>query len=744
MVNAGHHDESALLADQHFQPQIEDDLLPGEGQGGLNARYVFAAIRANLRLIILIFLGVFAITVIVTLLTTPRYKASADIQVNNSGGRFLKDQDEDTDNQASGSALDTERFLQTQVDVFKSRGMAERVSHTLNLTRSEAFFASQSRKGALAKMTPQAAQIAVVNMLMRNLTVDLPHSSRLMKVSFESNSPDMSALIVNTYVKEFIQFNLQRKFQSSSYAREFLANQLVEVKQKLEDSERALNAYTREAGLIRMNASQLGSTSSQDAVQQGGSITASSLNQLNAAYSEAQSKRIAAEARWNAISQGPLMSATEVVSNQGIQQLLTQRAGIAAALQQDRARHLEDYPSIRAGEAQLASVTSQIQTSANAIRNAVKSEYTAAVKAESELHAKVEQLKTETLNEQDRTVRYGLLAREVDTNRQVYDGLLQRYKELNASAGISTSNISVVDEAQVPLRPSSPDMVKNILIGLTLSIIAAALTLAIKDQFDDSIRIPEDIEPKINLPLLGVVPISNSGQPISDLEDRKSQVAEAYNSIRGSLLYIRRSGMPKVMSVTSAQPGEGKSTTSLSLAISLARTGKKVILIDADLRRPSLHRWLDNDNDKGLSSALVGLESLSQVMLPTATPNLNVVTSGPIPPSPTELFSGTRIQELLEEAKNSFDAVIIDSPPVLGLADAPLIAAQVDGVIFVVEADRSRRGSLKGALRRLRAVRPVILGAVLTKFDPLKSNNRYSSYYGYEYYQYQYGYTPNA
>lgn len=737
-----HTQEAGGLNTLDLMSLVGEDHASSEKGGGINLRYLIAAVRSNLKLLALIFVVTLAVAVVVTLLMTPRYEATADIQINNTGSRLLKDQDQEGEQEVS-NALDTERFLQTQVDVLNSQGMADRVSKKLNLANNARFFASQGMDLPQVGTLSGLVDYRIFKLLSKHLTVTLPHDSRVVKVTFDSTDPAMSALVANTYVDEFIQFNLQRKFDSSSYARDFLANQLVEEKRKLEESEKALNAYTRNAGLIRMSSTPGGATSSgggNGAAGEGASVTISSLLQVNQAANEARTRRIAAEGRWNALKASNLLSATEVTTNMTIGQLLTQKATIVSQLEQDRARHLESYPTVRAGEKQLAAVNQQIQSAANNIRNAVHNDYLAALDSEKQLTAQVEHLKSETLNEQDRTVQYGLLAREADTNRQVYDGLLQRYKEINAAAGISTSNVSIIDTARAPIKPSSPDVMKNMAIGFVLALALSTLVLAIKDQLDDSIRIPEDVEAKLNMLLLGVVPHIHQDQPAELLTDPKSQLTEAFNSLRGTLMFSTPNGVPHTMLVTSAQPSEGKSTTSYATAMALARSGKRVVLIDADLRRPSQHRWIGSANDSGLSNLLTSQIAVESVAQPTAVPGLSMITSGPIPPSPTELLSGARIREVILEARQHYDVVLIDSPPILGLADAPMMAALVEGVMFVVEADRSRHGSLKGAIRRLRAVHPNILGAVLTKFDPLKSGNRYSSYYGYDYYQYQYGY----
>ncbi|NOW45586.1 capsular exopolysaccharide synthesis family protein [Novosphingobium sp. SG751A] len=714
----------------------ENPLAPSGG--GLNFRYIYAVLRANLVLVVSLFFGSLLISILVTLLQTPLYIARSTVQINNSTSRVLsKDNDEGQGEDAS-AMQDTDRYLKTQMEILKSRSLALRVADALKLVDNPAFYEAMRTKPNPAGVARTQASLRAAGLLIKGLDVTIPRDSRIATISFESADPALSAKIANAYASEFIQSSLQRKFESSGYAREFLARQLVEVKDKFEQSERALNGYARSAGLIRSSSDVGGGTQGAGS---GPSVIGASLNQFNQSANEAKTRRIAAESRWRAINSGPLLNATEVVTNAAVSNLLTQRATALAALEEERARHLDGYPTVAAKQAQLQALNSQIQTLANNVRNAIKSEYEAAIKAETELSGQVDRLKADTLNEQDRTVQYNLLQHEVQTNRELYDGLLQRYKELNASAGISTSNISVIDTAQAPGRPSSPDILKNLLYGFAGSLVLTAMVLFIKEQFDDSVRIPEDVETKLAIPLLGVVPVSSSNNPVLELDDPKSQISEAYNSLRGSLLFATQHGLPRLFMITSAQPAEGKSTSSYATALTLARMKKKVLLIDADLRRPSQHRLIDYDNTKGLSDVLTSQSSMADLAQPTDQPGLFMLTSGPIPPSPTEMLSSMRMREALEEAKKDFDVILIDSPPVLGLADAPMIAAIVEGVVFIVESDRSRHGSLKTSLRRLRAVRSNILGGVLTKFDPLKSGSRYSSYYGYEYYQYQYGYS---
>lgn len=267
----------------------------------------------------------------------------------------------------------------------------------------------------------------------------------------------------------------------------------------------------------------------------------------------------------------------------------------------------------------------------------------------------------------------------------------------------------------------------------------AALATFLRSQFDQIIRVPEDIENKLRLALLGVVPRTHEASLRDELNDPKSAISESYNSLCSALLYSTSKGLPHTLLVSSSQPSEGKTTTSCELARGFARLGRRVLLVDVDLRRPTLHRQFDLDNSNGLSSVLTQQEDLGQVIRESGHENLHVVTSGPVPPSPTELIASDQMARLVDDMSASYDVVIFDSPPILGLADAPLMSALVDGVVFIVESGRARHGSLKASLRRLRTMRPVMLGAVLTMFDAAKAGHRYSEYSGYEYYRYSSG-----
>jgi capsular exopolysaccharide synthesis family protein len=690
---------------------------------------LIATLKRNAYLII----GIIALSVILgtiaTMLTTPKYTAQGTVQINEEGTRVMN---KETDLEPAPNVFDADRFLQTQVDVLKSRVIEYRVARELKLLDNQDFFTRMGSPLKLSEIPPERRHGAALALIGSNLDVELPRQSRVVTLSFTSPDAALAARIVNAFARAFIQTNLQRKYDSSAYARDFLARQLGEAKERLEVSERALNNYAREAGLIR-------TPTGAAATEEGGtapstSITTSSLVQLNEVANTARANRIAAEQRWNATQSAPLLSIPAVLANQAVQELLQERAKKTADLRQESARHLASHPNVQQLSAQVAELDRQIRSLAGSIRSGIRDDYRVALEQERSLNSQVTGLKSATLAEQDRGVRYNILLRETDTNRTMYDGLLQRFKEVSASAGLTANNISIIDQAETPVSPSSPRLFLNMLLSLFLGVVMAVAVVLLRERMDDAIRAPEDAERKLGLPVIGVIPVAKEGTDlIEELLSPRTNVAEAYHALRTSLIYSSPQGLPRSLLVTSSQASEGKSTTSFAIAHDLARLGKRVILIDTDLRRPSLHRVMGTDNSAGMVDLITHHESEVRPIRSTQYENLSFISSGPIPPNPTELLSSIRMRELINQLTHEYDLVVLDGPPVLGLADAPILSAIAESTVFVIEASRSRRGSLKGALRRLRSAHSHVIGCVLTKFDAKKAGAEYSNY---DYYTY--------
>lgn len=712
-------------------PDLDDDLfsdvyVADEETTPLDLRAIWSAIFRNRWLILSILVAAVALAVAVTLLTAPTYRASASIQIDQKVAKVLGTEDDE-----EAASADTDRFLQTQVDVLRSRALAERVATKLRLANRDAFF--ESVGADLASLPPARARRAdqAAGALMQNLGVNLPRNSQVVSVSYASRNPALAAEIANAFVDEFIDSNLQRRFEQSSYARGFLQRQIDQAKARLAQSEIDMIGYARQAGLIDASSGSGGSAEASGPR----SLTTANLVGLNQSYSAARSARIQAEQRWRQAQSVPLMSLPEVLSNSAIQQLGQRRAELQAALEQERTRHKAEYPTVQQASASIAALDRQIASIAQNVKASIRENYEIAASQERAFDADVNQLKRETLSEQDRSVQYNILKREADTNRQLYEALLQRFKEINAEAGATYNNISVIDRAKTPGQPVSPRPALNLVLALLAGAALAGVTVFARERFDDAIRSPQDVEDKLAITLLGVVPLAKAGEsPLDSLAISKSELSEAYHSIRTSLELSSSGGVPGSLLVTSSQQGEGKSTSAYAIAHTFATAGRRVLLVDADLRKPSLHRTLALNNEVGLSSLFAGRCSPEDAIQASDVPNLSVVTSGPLPPNPAQLLEGDEVVGRLEALTAAFDHVILDGPPVMGLADAPRLANLAHATIFVVEASRAHRGGAKAAIKRLIKARAFITGAVLTKFDAKAAGyGLYEAYYGYSY-----------
>lgn len=676
------------------------------------------------------FLAALLVAAAVTLMMAPIYTANATLQIDREAVRVLN-----VDDVSPREALGGEEFFQTQYGLLRSRSLAERVVDSLGLASSNAFIEAMGGT-APERGTRSAAEFAtirreiVISMVQGNFAVSPIRGSRLVKISFDSPDPALAARVTNAYAENFIQANLDRRFESSGYAREFLEEQIAQTKSKLEEAERALVEYASSQQIINLTEE---SASGQGQTQ---SLSGSNLAALNSSLAAARATRIAAEQRWRQARAAPLMSLPEVLNNPAIQRLQEQRATLDAQYQQNASVYQADWPAQRQLRSQIDELDRQITSLARGILNSLQGEYVVAANNERALAGQVEGLKDEVLDLRDRSVQYNILAREVDTSRSLYDALLERYKEVGVTGTVASNNISIVDRARVPRGPSKPNLMLNLALAAMLGLGLGALAAFVLEALDETLATPEDAEGKLGLPILGVIPLLPRDQtPREALDDVRSPLSEAYYSLRTALQFSTPDGVPSSILVTSSRPAEGKSTTAYATALNLARIGKRVVLIDGDLRNPSMHRIVGVENPAGMSNLLAGAATLADVVQATSEPNLGIVPSGPLPPNPAELWGGDRLRAILADMRDEVDHVVIDGPPVLGFADAPLLAAVVGGTVFVLESRGTRRGQARGALRRLTMGKGRLLGGVLSKF-----NTKATQYGGYDYaYDYSYG-----
>lgn len=651
----------------------------------------------------------------VSMLMTPKYQATTQISVQPEDPQFIP---------GSGDArplmLEGQTMMGTLAGLLRSESLAARVVEAKRLA-NDPEYAEQSASAAERR---NQATVKVH----KQVTIEPVRDSRLIDIRVVTPDPAKSAAIANAYADQFIASNIDRDFGATANARKFLEDRIATTRDKLEKSEREVVAYATRNGIIDVG------TGGENGKSQ--TLEAASLAAVNTALTEAMNQRIAAEQKYR---QAQLRGMNpDALNNPVLQELQRQRSAAQAEYQEKSAIFLPGLPALEALKRRIASLDRDIARERTNGSTATRAEYEAAVARENQLRARLNENKGNVLDLRKRSIEYTILQREVDTNRALYDALLQKYKEVGVASGIGTNKVSIVDTAKVPTAPTSPNLPLNVLIGLIGGLLAG-MGLAFAIEFlDDAIKQPGDVSSKLHMTLLGVIPkLSDDTLVMDELRDPKSDIVEAAHSLRTSLQFATSHGMPKSLLVTSSRPGEGKSSISLAVASSLARLGKTVLLVDADMRKPTF--YVEGESRKsvvGLSNLLAGEASLTEVLRATDIAQMDCVPAGPIVPNPAALLSDGGFAQLMRDASEKYEHVIVDGPPVMALADAPLIGSMVEATVLVVEASGLHRSSILNAVGRLVSSRANLLGVVLNKF----ASTRDTYGYGYSYaYSYSYG-----
>ena len=684
-------------------------------------------------LILGVLAGAVVLALVATLLTRPTYTATTQVQVSREENNVTNVRGVQSEN--AGRDLE---FYQTQYELLAARSLAERVARSLRLGQNEDFWNAHGidpddldeRASVLAAdagqpVDPRGAgdvreRVAIATLL-EHVSISPIRGSALIDVEYSSYDPALSAQIANAWVSEFIAQSIARKYDSTAEARSFLEERLEELRGRVEESERALVDFATERNIVTLTSD----TGTEGTAQIGErTLAAENLQGLNAELIEATGNRVEAEA--DAMTNGSAQT------NPLIAALREERAKAAAELAELEVQFEPGYPRVLALRGQVAELDRSIATEESRIVREARETLRSARQRENELRARVNGLSGEVLAQRRDAIQYNIFQREADTNRQLYDSLLQRYKEIGV-AGVSASNIAIIDAAQPPERPSAPNLMLNLALALMAGAICAGALVVLIEQSTEGLTDPSTVHDQLGIPLLGSVPrLAEHENPVELVADPKTEIAESYIAIRSSLAFTTAHGVPKSFMVVSSQPAEGKSLSALALTLTLGRMNKRVLLIDADLRNPSAHQYLGTHRDVGLSNYLAGedhVESLIQQM----RPGVSLMASGPSVPSAAELFSSDRLRELVTRMTREYDHVIVDSAPVIGLADAPLVSQAVEAVIFVAEAGRVSVRGLNAALDRMKASSTPIIGAILTKLDSRASQYGYGYSYTYSY-----------
>jgi capsular exopolysaccharide synthesis family protein len=694
-----------------------------EGEGEYSASLpeierILSAVLSHRNWVMSAIVGALLLGLLATFLATPEYTSTARIEV-------LPDSPVDTsvDDQRDRSMVNEIAFYNTQYSLLKSESLAERVVRAGNLTADKDFidaFGLDISDAGMTSAERRSLTDKAVSILIEKVGVSPVRTSSLIDIGFSTPSPKLSAKLADLWVTQFVQATIDRRFAATSDARKYLEARLETLRQNLETSERALINYSVSKGIVTVASETDGNGRTKTQTLVGSDIV-----QISQALAKAREARIAAEAEL-----ANTMTGVAQINAPTISALRQKRAEAQAQLAQMQTTFADDYPALASLRSQIANLDKSIRDEVGRSSQGNREAYNAALKRERDLESELNSLTDRYNNQQRESIEMAILQREVDSNRQLYEGLLQRYKEIGV-AGVGTNNVSLVDRAKPAERPSSPSLMINLVVALLVGMILAAGLVFVLEKMDSSVRDPQDVLTRFGLPLLGAIP-EVLNRPVADaITDKKSAIYEAYFSLMTNLTFLTEHGAPRAIMLTSSRPKEGKSNSSLCLATVLAATGKSVILVDADVRNPSLNRYLDIPNQRGLSHYLSGDEDLDGIIAELPKFGFSIITAGKVPPNAAELLGSERLATLIATLLDRFDHVLIDSPPLLGLADAPLIARRVEGVLFTIEANATKNRAIATALNRLRMSGAKMFGAIVTKVGA--RNQIYGYGYGYGY-----------
>lgn len=715
--------------------------------------------------VIITFFVIIVVSVtITTFLSSPTYKGTTRILIEKDTPNILSFQEV-----LAFDTSDTD-YYQTQYTILKSRSLARAVLEQLGmLQQAEIENAGFSVRGLLNEvlflvglkepLTDEAKQRLVEqqridNFLNDTISIEPIKGSWLVDISAVSKNPELAARIANMLVETYIKQTLGSKLSASKDAAGWLEEQLKTSQKKVAESEAALLAYKEKYGIISFEDRQ--------------NIVTQKLSELNTAVNNARIKRIGVEAQYRQIQEylrgeatastsetiSKLETLSQVINNPFIQNLKAELSNLEVDQSELLKKFRSKHPNVIAVQSQINSIRSRINAEVRQIITSIKNEYELALAQEEEMRAALEEQKQEALDLNQKAISYAVLEREAESNKRVYDTLLQRTKETNVTEQLETINIRVIDQASVPTYPIAPRKKLNIFLAMIVGLVGGAALAFFFEFLDNTIKSPDDIQHYLNMPFLGFIPkvayLGNGNgngvpahrgkpNPVDTVValDPKSTVSEAYRSLRTNVMFSSLEHGP-VLLVTSAGPTEGKSITVANLAITMAQSGSKTLIIDCDLRKPRMHRIFNiPGSTDGITEMIVNLGSngMKVAVKRTKIENLDIIPCGQIPPNPSELLSSERTKFLIQALSKKYDRILIDSPPVNVVTDPVILSQIVDGVVLIVRAGQTSRDVARRARDQLLAVKARLLGGVLNSVDLQKDHYYYYSYYHNYYYQ---------
>jgi succinoglycan biosynthesis transport protein ExoP len=691
--------------------------------------------------------GIFAVVAIASLRQTPVYEAVGQIVVNKADSNLITFKD-------SMPVVDyyDQSDLDTEVRILQSDLLALQVVRQLNLDKRPEFGGHPEQKQPNLVADPMqndsSRTSALLGAFRGNLHVTLIPNTRIIEIHYNSTDPQLAANSVNTLAATYVEQNFKTKFESTMQASDWLSKQLVDLQMKVETSQEKLVRYQKEHEILGIDEKQ--------------NITTEKLDELNKEMTTAESDRMQKEAVYRQTqSSDPEVVASAIIADAAgggngaslLDKLREQQAGLRIQIAELSTQLGPSYPKVAQLNSQVKEIDHEVQTEVNKAVDHLRGEYQAALQRETMLRESFDKQKQEANKLNESAIEYSLLKRDVESNRTLYEGLLEKLKEAGVTAGLRSNNFRIINAARVPTAPSEPNIPRNLAFALVLGIISGVGLAFLLENMDNTVRTPEQAQAISGLPSLGMIPLGSksgnrgpSGARLTLTSSKEavemvtqvrpqSQMAESYRALRTSLLLSNLGAPPKVVMVTSARPQEGKTTTSINTAIVLAQKGVRVLLVDADLRRPSVHKTLGMGPRSGLSNVLTGTATLQQTVTTSPVlPNLFILPAGSPPPNPAELLASSHMRDLLVELREQYDHIVIDTPPTLSVTDAVVLSPRADATILVIRSGQTTKQALRRSRDILMQVNAHVAGVLLNAVDLTSPD-----YYYYYEYQGKYG-----
>ena len=665
------------------------------------------------------FLAIVSLVGAYTFTRTPIYRASVLLQIiQDNPQAFVAER---MDPFASLQLDMAGKFYETQYKLLTSRPLASKIIDSLKLAENPAF---QISPEVAAKLTPEQIRDAMAKQLLDDLQVNPVKNTYLVEVAYMSPDKELAQEIVNDVYREYLRFSMDTRQQSYVMIREWLEKELLNLAGKVETSQRTIYKYGREKDFLPLEGED--------------NVTVKKFVELNRLLTTAQSERMTKEAQFQQIRDKGA-DAPAVINNLLVMQLRQALISQEAKVSSTKKIFGNNYPKLEAETANLAELRSRLQGELKRTQTGIKADYEVALRAEKFIKGEFDRQKGEVEKLQDNLVQHQILKRDLQTNEQLYQGLLARMKEANVASTMMPSNSAIIESAVLPVTPFSPKKARNMALAVLLGLFGGISLAFIMEHLDNSIKTTEELERIVRVPALGVVPmISINGKgaqglyqsvALASFEQPKSMVGDAISHVGTALMLSLSERPPAGIMVTSPNVGDGKSSVSINLASTLAMTGKQVVLVDGDMRRPVCHKAFGLPVQPGLSNFLTGSASLEEIIQTTKVPGLFFVGAGTIPPNPAQLLNSPMLQDLRQRLHQEFQHVIIDTPPIISFPDGLAISSLVDGVVLVFKHHVTSRESGRLAVHLLHQVNANVFGVVFNMAQAGKL--KYGGYYGY-------------